>query len=78
VEPAFWAGFDRSSVDGFFELFSPIDEHEPKRAAKFGLLHFTWLCINPKNRRMMSLRKMSFDHSSSWINQCARIGEIVL
>jgi predicted metal-dependent TIM-barrel fold hydrolase len=42
-EPAFWAGFDRSS-------------------AKFGIKHYSWLCINPKEaddpgfaREVMSL-----------------------
>jgi predicted metal-dependent TIM-barrel fold hydrolase len=47
-EPAFWAGFDRSSADGFYDYFCQLTEHEPKRAAKFGLQHYTWLCINPK------------------------------
>jgi predicted metal-dependent TIM-barrel fold hydrolase len=47
-EPAFWAGFDRSSVNGFYDYFCQLTEHEPKRAAKFGLPHYTWLCINPK------------------------------
>ena len=47
-EPAFWAGFDRSSPAGFFDYFCQLTEHEPKRAAKFGVAHFCWLCINPK------------------------------
>lgn len=47
-EPAFWAGFDRSSPQGFYDYFRQLTEHEPKRAAKFGLPHFSWLCINPK------------------------------
>lgn len=47
-EPAFWAGFDRSSADGFYDYFGQLTEHEPKRAEKFGLPHFSWLCINPK------------------------------
>ncbi|MDB6058222.1 MAG: hydrolase, TatD family [Verrucomicrobiales bacterium] len=47
-EPAFWAGFDRSSVDGFYDYFCQLTEHEPARAAKFGIPHYTWLCINPK------------------------------
>src|SRR5690242_4149841 len=48
TEPAFWAGFDRTSADGFFDYFRQLTEHEPKRAAKFGLPHYCWLCINPK------------------------------
>jgi len=39
-EPAFWAGFDRSSADGFYDYFRQITEYEPKRAARFGLKHF--------------------------------------
>lgn len=54
-EPAFWAGFDRSSADGFFDYFSQLTEHEPKRAAKYALPHFCWLCINPKEAEDMAL-----------------------
>ncbi len=48
TEPAFWAGFDRSSAQGFFDYFRQLTEYEPKRAAMYGIQHFTWLCINPK------------------------------
>jgi predicted metal-dependent TIM-barrel fold hydrolase len=54
-EPAFWAGFDRSSAVGFFDYFSQLTEHEPKRAAKFGLKHFCWLCINSKEAEDVKL-----------------------
>jgi predicted metal-dependent TIM-barrel fold hydrolase len=54
-EPAFWAGFDRSSVDGFHDYFCQLTEHEPKRAAKFGLAHYSWLCINPKESEDVKL-----------------------
>ena len=47
-EPAFWAGFDRSSAEGFHDYFRQLTEYEPKRAAKYGIRHFCWLCINPK------------------------------
>jgi len=47
-EPAFWAGFDRSSAQGFYDYLRQITEYEPKRAAKFCLQHYSWLCINPK------------------------------
>lgn len=48
TEPAFWAGFDRSSPQGFFDYYRQLTEYEPKRAAQFGIKHFTWICINPK------------------------------
>lgn len=54
-EPAFWAGFDRSSPAGFYDYFCQLTEHEPKRAAKFGLKHFSWLCINPKESEDVKL-----------------------
>jgi predicted metal-dependent TIM-barrel fold hydrolase len=54
-EPAFWAGFDRGSVDGFHDYFRQLTEHEPKRAAKFGVKHFCWLCINSKESEDVKL-----------------------
>ncbi len=56
-EPAFWAGFDRRSADGFFDYFRQLTEHEPKRAAKFGLKHYCWLCINPKESEDLTLAR---------------------
>ena len=47
-EPAFWAGFDRSSPDGFADYFRQLTDTEPKRAARYGIDHYCWLCINPK------------------------------
>jgi len=48
TEPAFWAGYDRSSPQGFYDYFSLLTETEPKRAAAYGINHHCWLCINPK------------------------------
>ena len=56
-EPAFWAGFDRSSGDGFYDYFRQITEYEPKRAAKFCIDHYCWLCINPKEAEEGTIRK---------------------
>ncbi|MGH8022050.1 MAG: TatD family hydrolase, partial [Limisphaerales bacterium] len=52
---AFWAGFDRSAAEGFFDYFSQLTDHEPRRAAKFGLKHFCWLCINSKEAEDVKL-----------------------
>ena len=56
-EPAFWAGFDRGSVDGFHDYFCQLTDYEPKRASKFALPHFSWLCINPKESEDMGLAR---------------------
>ena len=54
-EPAFWAGFDRSSAAGFRDYFCQLTEHEPRRAAKYLLPHYCWLCINPKESENIAL-----------------------
>ncbi|MCP3905590.1 MAG: metal-dependent hydrolase [Planctomycetes bacterium] len=48
TEPAFWAGFDRSTPQGFYTYFSQLTEFEPQRAAQYGIRHFCWICLNPK------------------------------
>jgi predicted metal-dependent TIM-barrel fold hydrolase len=48
TEPAFWPGWDRSSADGFEDYFRQLTEFEPRRAAQYGIQHYTWLCLNPK------------------------------
>jgi predicted metal-dependent TIM-barrel fold hydrolase len=48
TEPAFWAGYDRLSAAAFRAYFEQLTDFEPKRAAKYGIRHYTWLCLNPK------------------------------
>jgi uncharacterized protein len=47
-EPAFWAGYDRTSSRAFFDYFTHISEYEPTRAAQYHIDHYCWICINPK------------------------------
>ncbi len=56
-EPAFWAGYDRGSVDGFRDYFHQLTSFEPKRAANFGIKHYTWLCINAKEAENVELSR---------------------
>jgi uncharacterized protein len=56
-EPAFWAGFDRCSVQGFRDYFRQLTEVEPKRAAQYGIQHYCWLCINAKEAENVSLSR---------------------
>lgn len=56
-EPAFWAGFDRGTVHGFRDYFRQLTEIEPKRAAQYGIQHYTWLCINAKEAENVSLSR---------------------
>lgn len=70
-EPAFWAGFDRSSPQGFYDYYSQLTQYEPARAAKFGIKHYCWLCINPKEaedagfaREVMQIIPEFLEHKS--------------
>jgi predicted metal-dependent TIM-barrel fold hydrolase len=56
-EPAFWAGFDRGSVDSFRDYFRQLTEFEPARAAPFQIQHFSWLCINAKEAENVALAR---------------------
>ena len=73
-EPAFWAGFDRGSVDGFRDYFRQLTEVEPARAAQFGIQHFTWLCINAKEAENVSLSREVIAMIPEFLSQsqCAR------
>lgn len=57
TEPAFWPGWDRSSADGFEDYFRQITEFEPRRAAQYGIRHYTWLCLNPKEGENRALAR---------------------
>src|SRR5690606_32510762 len=48
AEPAFWAGFDRAYPETFIDYFRQISEFEPTRAAQYGIRHFSWVAVNPK------------------------------
>ncbi|MCH8839440.1 MAG: TatD family hydrolase [Planctomycetes bacterium] len=56
-EPAFWAGYDRGSVDGFRDYFEQLTSFESGRAASYGIQHFTWLCINAKEAENVALSR---------------------
>ena len=48
TEPAFWAGWDRSTADGFEDYFRQLTEFEPARAAQYRIQHYAWMAMNPK------------------------------
>ncbi len=56
-EPAFWAGFDRSSAASFADYFRQLTDVEPARAARYGIEHFSWLCINAKEAENVELSR---------------------
>jgi uncharacterized protein len=56
-EPAFWAGYDRSTASSFADYFRHLMEVEPKRAARYGIDHYCWLCINAKEAENVALAR---------------------
>lgn len=48
TEPAFWSGRDRLGPQAFADYFDHLTTFEPARAAQYGIAHYTWLCLNPK------------------------------
>ncbi len=56
-EPAFWAGFDRSTASSFADYFRHLTDIEPQRAARYGIDHYSWLCINAKEAENVELSR---------------------
>src|SRR5438874_704438 len=79
-EPAFWAGFDRGSAEGFRDYFRHLVEVEPKRAAQFGIRHYSWLCINAKEAENVALSREVIALIPEYLNRSnvLGIGEIGL
>lgn len=55
TEPAFWAGFDRSSAESFRDYFHHLTVTEPARAARFGIRHFCWIGLNSKEAENLKI-----------------------
>ncbi len=56
-EPAFWAGFDRGSAQGFRDYFNQLTMTERARAALYGVKHHCWICLNPKEAEDLTLAR---------------------
>ncbi len=80
TEPAFWAGYDRRSVDVFADYFDRLTDFEPKRAALYGIQHYTWLCLNPKEGEDRELTQQVLDIIPEFLDKpnVLGIGEIGL
>lgn len=80
TDPAFWAGYDRCSADGFDDYFHQLTEVEPKRAARVGIRHYTWLCLNPKEADNRTLARSVLEKIPKYLDRpnVLGIGEIGL
>jgi len=48
VEPAFWLGQPRTSVESFIDYFDGLLGWERFRASQFGIAHHATIALNPK------------------------------
>lgn len=80
TEPAFWPGFDRRSVEGFEDYFDQLTNFEPRRAAMYGMHHYAWLCLNPKEGEDRALARDVLARIPAYLSRpnVVGIGEIGL
>lgn len=78
TEPAFWAGWDRTDATGFEDYFRQLTTFEPKRAAQYGIQHYTWLGMNPKESDNRPLSLEVLKRLPTWLDgpTVLGIGEI--
>lgn len=57
TEPAFWSGRDRLGAQVFADYFDHITTFESARAKQYGIAHYAWLCLNPKEGEDRALAK---------------------
>ncbi len=74
AEPAFWAGFDRDHPETFLDYFKQISEFEPTRAADYGIKHYCWLAVNPKEAENPSLTRAVLDEMPGYFNKPTVLG----
>ena len=76
-EPAFWAGFDRRYPETFIDYFRQICEFEPTRAAQYGIRHFCWVAVNPKEAENPGLTRDVLAQMPEFLQHpnCLGVGE---
>lgn len=80
TEPAFWAGYDRPGAEAFVDYFNRLVEFEPARAAEYGIAHYTWMCLNPKEAEDRELTRKVLEVIPEYLDRpnVLGIGEIGL
>jgi predicted metal-dependent TIM-barrel fold hydrolase len=74
AEPAFWAGFDRLYPETFIDYFRQISEFEPTRAAQYGIRHFCWVAVNPKEADNPELSRAVMDRMPEFFQKPTVLG----
>ena len=80
AEPAFWAGYDRSSASSFRDYFHLLTVTEPARAERFGVRHYCWIGLNSKEAEDLALSEEVLAIMPEFLNRpnALGIGEVGL
>jgi predicted metal-dependent TIM-barrel fold hydrolase len=80
TEPAFWAGWDRSTVEGVDDYFRQLTDFEPRRAAQYRIGHYAWVGMNPKESDNRELSRQVLQRLPAFLENptVLGIGEIGL
>ncbi len=80
VEPAFWAGTNRTNIGSFEHYFEHLTTFEPKRAWDYHIRHFSCIGINPKDGKDLGLVKEAIELMKNYLDRSnvVAIGEIGL
>ena len=80
TEPAFWAGWDRSTAEGVDDYFRQLTDFEPKRAAQYRIQHYAWVGMNPKESDNRELSRQVLQRMPAFLEHptVLGIGEIGL
>lgn len=73
-EPAFWAGYDRKTAAGFADYFEHLTTVEPARAARYGISHYCWLCLNPKEAVDLGLAREVMELLPQYLDRPSVVG----
>jgi predicted metal-dependent TIM-barrel fold hydrolase len=74
TEPAFWAGWDRSTAAGMEDYFRQLTDFESKRAAQYGIAHYAWLGMNPKESDNRELSREILSRLPAWLDAPGVLG----
>jgi predicted metal-dependent TIM-barrel fold hydrolase len=80
TEPAFWAGWDRSTAEGVEDYFRQLTDFEPRRAAQYRIQHYAWVGMNPKESDNRELSRLVMERMLAFLDHptVLGIGEIGL
>jgi len=80
TEPAFWAGWDRSTAEGVDDYFRQLTDFEPRRAAQYRIQHYAWVGMNPKESDNRELSRQVLQRMPAFLEHptVLGIGEIGL